>query len=323
MSKHTLVIDSSQISQYLECPREWQYSHVKQLVPNRVVLDDEVKALNAGSYGHKILDIYYKERASGLNLNDSYTKAVAYDADKDTCECGCSIDYHKYIPAFKIHECHRCKKCLNFKAKPYALDMETRQIVQSRLRQYFFNYQMNDFTVTDPNQVEVGFSEVIYEDSENLFVLEGRIDLLATLQNLDCVVDHKFQMSRYFLYNKTIQAKNYALVSKRLVFIYNYIRLAKTLDSFTLMRVITSFSVHELLAWKVKLIEIFFHIKASQLSNQYEQRWNACQGRYKTYELTKPRFCKFTDLCETSDPEMARRKESMLYQVNPNPWRPW
>ena len=322
MGKYTLVLDSSQISSFLECQQLWYYKYVKLYIPSYLETesDDKSLAMNAGTYGHKLLDIYYQERSKGETLNEAAARAFSYNPDTDTCECGCSAASHKYLEAFKITECQRCKKCLQFRPKPFRLDQGTRMAVQNRLREYFFTYQNNDFKVEDPKQVEVGFSEVIYEDSDNLFVLEGRIDLLATLQGLECVVDHKFQMRKHQLYPKSVQFRNYALISKKLLFIVNYIRLAKTVDKETLSRVLVNFTGPELLAWKKKLIDIFFRIRrAKELGDsggQPEQNFGACPGRFNY-------ACNFTQLCEEPQEEVKLLKESQLYVINPNPWRPW
>jgi hypothetical protein len=276
--------------------------------------------MNAGTYGHKLLDIYYKERCNGESLNEAAARAFAYNPDTDTCKCGCSFSSHRLIPALNIQECHRCSRCFNFTPKPFELDLGTRAAVLNRLREYFFTYQNNDFQVETPDHVEVGFSEVIHEDTDNLFVLEGRIDLLANLQGIECVVDHKFQMRRHQLYPKSVQFRNYALVAKKLLFIVNYIRLTKSVDKDTLVRELVNFTVPELLAWKLKLIDIFHRIKrAKQLGDsggQPEQNFGACPGRFNY-------SCYFTHLCEEPNKEIAGFKEQQLYRINQTPWRPW
>jgi hypothetical protein len=319
MSKYTLVLDSSQISEFLECQQKWYFKYVKHLVPTFIESQDSLP-MNAGTYGHKLLDIYYRARYARASLNDAAARAFAYNPDTDTCECGCSLDSHKFIPQLNIQECHRCTKCFNFKPKPFSLDMGTRIAVQNRVREYFFTYQSNDFQIESIDHVEVGFSEVIFEDDENLFVLEGRIDLLASLQGMQCVVDHKFQMRRHQLYPKSIQFRNYALVAKKLLFIINYIRLTKTPDGTTLVRELVNFTVPELLAWKQKLIQIFHRVKLAKqlgdLGGVPEQNFGACPGRFNY-------MCNFTTLCEEPQQEVARLKEQQLYKINANPWRPW
>jgi len=321
MSKHTLVLDSSQISCFLECPQLWQYKYVQRLTPQHYEVD--ATYMNAGTYGHSMLDVYYKARARHETPQEAIAQAFSYNPDTDTCECGCKIDSHKLVPAFNILECRRCKHCANFKAKPFALDSIVRSTVQNRLREYFFKYQDQDFTALSEQHVEVGFSEPIYEDTENFFVLEGRIDLLGSIQGLPCAVDHKFQFKTHYLYPKSVQFKNYALISKVTMFFINYIRLRKEPGPTNLERVICSFTVPELLAWKQKLIQVFFKIKEAQLSSDYEKRWNSCKGYGETYKQDQPKYCIYNPLCEEINSDIVERKQQTLYQVNQEVWKPW
>jgi hypothetical protein len=273
--------------------------------------------MNAGTYGHHLLDIYYAQRRRGLSLNDAAATAFQYDPDKETCQCGCNYRDHKRIELLNIEECQHCKinkRCIHFVPRPFELDLSTRQAVQTRVREYFFTYQHNDFQSIAE---EVGFSEIIFEDDSNLFVLEGRIDLIATLQGLDCIVDHKFQMRQHQLYQKSVQFRNYALVCKKLLLIINYIRLHKAVGKETLVRELVNFTVPELLAWKQKLIGIFFRVKSAlTLAPALEQNSSACPGRFN-YK------CSYIALCDEPNPEVALRKQQQLYRINENPWRPW
>lgn len=319
--KFTLVLDSSQISSYLECPQRWVYSYVRKLQPLGFVEDAE--AMNAGTYGHKLLDIFYRAKAKGVGLNDAIERCFAYNPDSDTCNCGCTIDYHHTIELLGVQECSRCHKCLKFVPRPFALAEPIRGLVRNRFREYCFKYQLNDFQPISESHVEVGFSEPIYEDHYNLFVLEGRIDLLARLQGLACIVDHKFQMKTHWLYPKTVQFKNYALVTKANMFVINYVRLQKTLSPDSMARDLITFTTPELLAWKQRLIRIFLNIKDTLLSEQPEQRWNACKGDFPTYDKQRPRYCWYTQLCEEVDERMRAAREAKLYQVKKEEWKPW
>ena len=155
--KFTLVLDSSQITQYLQCPTQWHNQYVKKLVPSTFKQQDQ-EAMNAGTYGHKLLDIYYKCIARGLKMNDRIEEAFDYDPDHDMCECGCSKDCHLPIPALKIHECTRCKKCVNYTAHPFPLSQDVRFTVRNRFREYCAQYMNNDFKPLSEQHVEVGFS---------------------------------------------------------------------------------------------------------------------------------------------------------------------
>jgi hypothetical protein len=301
MSKFTLVLDSSQISTFSECATLWNYQYNKRLVP-AVIKPNE--AMNAGTYGHKLLDIYYRLKRRGCPLNDILTACLEYDPDKDTCECGCSKEHHKIIELIALEECQRCHRCLKFRPRPFPLSSDVRIQVRTRLKDYFMKYANTDFMPLSEGHVEVGFSEPIYEDDENLFILEGRLDAIAQQQGLNMIVDHKFQFKQHWLYPKSIQFKNYALVGKICLLMINYIRLHKQLTDETLARVLVSFTVPELLAWKKELISIYFRIKQAQLLSTYDRNWYSCKGYSETYKIDEPRYCIYNKLCEEFNSDM-------------------
>ena len=319
MNKFTLVLDSSQITCYLTCPMQWYYRYVKRLEPIGRVEDKE--AMNAGTYGHHMLDVYYRARASRLSLNAAIESALTYDPDTDICECGCKKDLHKSVLDFQ--ECTKCKSCLHFTPHPYELGKDLREKVKSRFRDYAGKWANNDFQVECPEHVEVGFSEPIYEDDDHLFILEGRIDLLAQLSGLPCVIDHKFQLKRHWLYPRSVQFKNYAMIAKRGTMIINYVRLHKNTEEDTLARVPVSFMPHEREAWRRRLISVYFDIKAAITTGAFVTKWSACSGSGETYDQAKPRYCQYGSLCEEVALSTRASKESQLFQVRPEVWRPW
>jgi len=322
--RFTLILDSSQISTYMECPQKWYNQYVLRLVPANFDADKSAEAMNAGTYGHKLLDIAYKLKARGQhNFNTLLETAYAYDPDKSTCECGCDLSTHHTLQGLGIDECTRCRKCLQFRPHPFALSQDVRFKVRARFQDYLLKYRSQDIQPISEEHVEVGFSEAIYEDDSNLFVLEGRIDLLGTLQGLPIVCDHKVQLSTHWLYPHSIQFKNYALVSKIPTFVINYIRLGKEVKDDTMYRELVNFSISNLLAWKSKLINIYHNIKTSLVSRTFDHRWNSCSGSYKTYDKVQNHFCWYGSLCEEGDEKVRERKEHLLYKIQPNVWRPW
>lgn len=311
----------------------WYYKYVLRLVPNFLRPEDQEgksEPMNAGTYGHKLLEIYYRARFRGLSLNDAAAVAFSYDPDKDTCVCGCSLDTHQVIEKLQVTECTRCHKCLKmhkdgkevFEAKPFALDQGVRAAVRNRLLEYFFKYQHNDFKPISEQSIEVGFSEPIFEDAENLFVLEGRIDMLANMDgaSFPIIVDHKFQMREHELYAKSIQFRNYALIGRVNLLMVNYIRLHKAVKDTTLQRELVNFTVFEHAAWKKKLIEIYFRIKRlkelGDSGKTIDQNFSACPGRFNY-------ACHYTQLCEEPQESVVKLKQKQLYTINEVQWRPW
>jgi hypothetical protein len=289
----------------------------------------EDENMNAGTYGHRLLDIYYRARVKHIPFKDSIELVYNYDPDKDMCECGCSQDLHRTLAELGIEECTRCKRCMTFRPKPFALNTKDRKKIQKRFNEYAVKYAKDDFMPLSENHVEVGFSNIIYEDNENQFILEGRIDLIAKWQQLEMVfVDHKFQAKTYYLYPKTVQFKNYALATGITTGVINYVRTADKFDAgTTLYREILNFNQIELAAWQKRVVQIFFRVKrAMQSTNgkgEIDRNWNACSGGRLTYDKAKPQFCWYTQLCETIDQHVLDNREKTLYKINENPWRPW
>lgn len=325
MSKFTLAADSSQIDCYLECPQKWVNQYLKRYVPLNFQPDE---ALNMGTYGHKLLELFYRAKARGLGLNDSVKLFDAYNPDVDNCECNCGKEFHQEIPELGIVECTRCRKCTSFRPKALELPAKVRQKVRKRMVEYCFEYQREDVIPVSEQHVEVGFSEPIYEDSDNLFVLEGRIDLLGKWRGLDVFVDHKIQGMRYWLYPNSVQFKNYSLITRR-TGVINYIRLTeKVVKDETITRSLVTLQTPELNAWHKRLIQVFFRMKktiqALQSSKDgVERNWSACKGHKLTFDKNKPEYCWYGTLCEEIDPTMLPKKEEQLFKIQEVPWRPW
>lgn len=325
MPKFTLVVDSSQISTFLECPQKWINQYIKRLEP---VYFTQNEAMNSGTYGHKLLEIYYKSRLKGMIMNDAFQASLDYNPDEDICACGCTKEYHCDIPQLGIVDCIKCKRCNNYRPQVFVLNSLVRAQVRNTVRNYIAKYDNSDIIPTSEQHIEVGFSESVYEDSENLFVLEGRIDMIGTLQGLNCWMDHKFQGKSHWLYPKSVQFKNYSLVTK-LPGVINYARLTKKVDDDTFAREVVSLNSVELQAWHKRLIAIYQRMKKTLQTYQglnkdlIERNWSSCPTSYQTYDKNQSKFCFYTELCEEIDPRMAESKEKSLFKIKETPWRPW
>lgn len=317
-NKNVLVLDSSQISNFLDCNQLWWYQNIERLGFEH---EQEKQAMNAGTYGHKMLEIYYRARAEGLSFDSAAAKSYDFDPDQELCTCGCAAEFHN-LPSITENATLECANsevcnCVAFTAKPFSLTQDLRYSVRTRFREYLYKYTDNDFIPNSPDSVEVGFSEPIYEDRENLFVLEGRIDMLGTWQGLPTIVDHKFQLRKRDLYKKSIQFRNYALIADVNMLVVNYIRLTDKVDKTTLVRDISSFNAPEHRWWRSELIKIFFKISEQRKlpPDEKDKNWGMCSGKYG-YE------CAYTQLCTESDLEMKVAKKETLYTIKKE-WRPW
>ena len=290
--RKTIILDSSQLQTYGECPKMWHLSNIEQLTLSNDIRDD----FAMGTYGHKLLEIYYTElRRSTL------TNAIAA------------------LSNYRLPE-------------GYPLSHERREMVWNRVRDYWMKYSTvgdilistrpipciefdaDGFPVTvfreDP-LVEKGFSYPLLDTSEYLFVLEGKIDIIGYMSGQEIFMDHKFQSRSHKLYSKSIQFRNYALATGFRTGIINYVRLHKEMTSDTLQREIISFSVNELKEWKQELIERFIHIAKGDV---YKER-SACGGKYG-YP------CQYTKICDETDLITIQAIKETMYKKK-DEWKPW
>jgi hypothetical protein len=278
MSKTIIIADSTQINTFLQCPEMWNLGHRQRLIPSNV--PDTSEAAQMGQYGHFLLENFYK-----LQIDKTRDMAL--------------------------------KEAFETPMVLATLDPVLQAKVRDRVRLYTMTHTLgNDFVVNIPEQVEVGFSCLLYEDEECQYVLEGRIDLFnVRLSGLPCVADHKFQLRRHDLYKKSIQFRNYAMVTESKMLIINYIRLSNTIDKDTFKRDVCLFTQEEHRWWRKELIHIFDSMRTMIEANWYQQRWSSCSGLYGNP-------CDFTRICEEPNKETKELLKQQLYRIKPE-WKPW
>lgn len=314
-----LSLDSSQIATFLECPTLWHYQYETRLMPRQQVPN---VPMDMGTYGHKLLELAYKQIAKGQSSDEALDCAFAFDIDHDTCHCSHSRDKHLLLDTACTY-CH----CQKFESQPFPLEQPERDTVKNRVSEYFFleGTTFPSVLPKSPNHVEVGFSHLLFKDDTHTFILEGRIDILGQIAK-NCEngwMDHKFQLRQRDLYKKAIQFRNYAMVADLTIGMINYIRLTKKIEKdITFKRDIISFSHQELREWRDNLIHIFHRvacaIEASDWHNKFDKFRNrsSCTGKFG-YE------CQYTRLCdEFSNPELIKILEQSEYQEKPK-WLPW
>ena len=284
MSKLIVVADSSQLARFSECPMAWNLENQENLA---LAADVTNVPMVSGTYGHKLLDIFYCQIAKGENRSNAMDCAIEHDPEKEAIANG----------------------------ETFSLDPPQRELVKQRFREYCYTYVTNDFIPKSPAHVEIGFSEPVYESTDKLYVLEGRIDLIGSLQGLECAVDHKFQMRSRDIYAKTIQFRNYAMITKTNMLVVNYIRLTKGISKDTFARKISSFTPYEHQVWKQRVIRMFDNMADAMRHGYYEQRWDACSGKYG-YP------CPFTQLCEQADSQLIQVMKQTRYTER-KAWKPW
>lgn len=302
MSKITVVLDSSQLDAFGQCPEMWNNGYLQRLG----LIGSYKDALLMGTAGHKMLDVFYKGVSSGMKPHEARDKALDEPIPSGTKFI--IVDGDKPIFLDGVHEVED--------PIVFALESPDYDIVKARFKDYYMTWAANDFMIRRPEDVEIGFSELIYEDDEKIYVLEGRIDLLAELQGMTVVADNKFQLRKRELYGKSIQFRNYTMVTGRKTFVVNYVRLTKKVDETTFQRQVISFLPSEIDWWRGQVKEMFDHVYIDMMFGTFERRWNACSGKFG-YP------CEFTKLCESChNPREYTNIKSQYYQIK-SEWRPW
>lgn len=308
MPKQTLVADSSQISTWLECPEKHRLEQHELLVrineKNPADSNRPNDAIAAGSLGHKYLEIYY--RNIGLGLESPASQTLAFDPDAADTE-----DNHEFPLDTNL------RLTVRQRFKDYVMFWSNRDFHPCSRRQHAIvvvNGQLKDGWQSIP-LVEQGFSYPLLDTPEYLFVLEGRIDLISSVQNETVWVDHKFQLRERELYNKSLQFRNYALATNLDIGLINYIRLHKVLTDKTFVRQPISFSALERRLWKEELVEIFIAQARRVVAARRELNRQACPGKFG-YK------CEFTPLCEQWNLETYEAVKRQQFTKRKE-WKPW
>lgn len=264
-------------------------------------IENDRDSLSMGSYGHKLLETYYKGIALGSLQSEAYVKA------RDISSKNYNLTNERKAAVLERFQYYWMK---------YSNSKDIEPLAQSK---YAIKVNPSNGLPIDTIEkiplVELGFSYRLLDTSEYLFVLEGMIDLIGLLDGMKVFMDHKWQDRRRSLYKKSIQFRNYSLVTKSFVGIVNYVRMAQKMDSSTFEREIISFSPGEIRQWKEELTEIFINICKSANSEEREQRWGSCSGKFG-YP------CEFTKLCEEFNPNIKENIKMGAYKKK-ELWQPW
>lgn len=304
--KQTLILDSSQISTFCECSQKWEYQQQEQLVrlnlANPELSNRPSEAIAAGSLGHKYLELYY------LN-NGCVARALEFNPDaSDTVDENFPLDSN-------------LRKLVRRRFEDYVLFWGSHDYIpatQTKTRIEVRNGMLTDVYYHIP-LVEQGFSYPLLDTSEYLFVLEGRIDFIGRAGSEHIWMDHKFQFRERQLYSKSIQFRNYSLVTGFPLGVINYVRLTKDVGPKTFIRQPISFGPYEMRCWREELIEIFVTAARLIAAGNWEipqtRNRKSCEGQFG-YE------CEFTTLCNEYNPETRNALKTQTY-TRRKEWKPW
>lgn len=341
--KFVLVLDSSQLDTFDQCPQMWHYQYEERLIPNTAKPNTP---MDMGTYGHKLFEILYKAEAAGSSRLDAVEKASKFDIDHEVCRCSHNLERHLdtgYEPLIGEGLITPCQTvgctCQNFDPVQFPLSPDERKQVLDRFWEYaqFEGMAIPLLRAKSPDHVETGFSKKIYEDDERLYILEGRIDFLGQIAGNvpEGWADHKWQMRARDLYLKPIQFRNYSLATELTIGVVNYVRMMKKFDpKETVKRAIISFSRQEMQWWADQLPKRFMQVENAikapvflmgqdlekgqqwKLPSDELRRRSACSGKFD-YP------CGFVSLCENAfNPAFVQIMQETDFKQRPI-WRPW
>ena len=253
MPKFTLALNSHALSHFQECEAKFLYNDIIGLEPI-----SRSKAMERGTEVAKWLQLYY------------YAKIRARRQKCESKKFEAALLNPFLWPA-------RFDRRLNF-------SREDAYGLYSALMAYRSNYTSD----WEPIAVEKGFSKILYEDDENLFVYEGRPDLIAkTRQGELVIVDHKTQGQTYSLYPFNNQAIGYIWAFEANQFVYNYINFKTKIPTFR--REPFTFTDEQINVWKANTLKWFWRVKSAMGRVEYLPSLH-CEGKYST--------CQFVRICE-------------------------
>lgn len=312
MARQILIYDSTQLSTIFECSQKHDYEYGQSLVQinqqNPELTHRVPDKISAGTLGHKYLEIYYKILGQTKDPVLAARQVLQFDPDKED-----TLD-----PEFP-------------------LSAEVRQKVRDRFGDYLIRYAGNyDYEVgmrkrkeiqvvegwlkdvyVDEPLVEQGFSYELLNTNEYLFVLEGRIDFIGSSAGENLWMDHKWQLSARDLQPKSIQFRNYALVTGFPLGVINYVRLHDKLNpKTTFVRQSVSFNPADSYYWKQELIEMYVNIAKEKARGEFPfRRRSACPGKFGY-------ACPYLPLCDayTETQRMAIRQ---MNYTKGREWKPW
>jgi len=172
---------------------------------------------------------------------------------------------------------------------------------------YATNYQNDGW---EPLAVEKGFSKILYEDDENLFVYEGRPDLIAKDSTGETmVIDHKTRSMKYQIYEFNNQVLGYLWAGEATVFLYNYLTLT---NSPGFERAPFRFSQDQIEDWRENAIDAYFNIKRDIERQKFPKSYQ-CSSKFGV--------CEFHRICE--QPSSNVKLHVIRSNFKPRNYRSW
>jgi hypothetical protein len=302
-NKYILTLDASQIKHFDGfCNLAWAYRYRENLQ----LSDQKTAAMDSGTLIHLLLEYYYNSLATSKDLWFSQNDAVSKFRQEAPWKKSNTIFEDTYIEFL-------LKRFFQYVA-------------------YWEGRELKPFLVNNIPATELGFSKILYEDSETIFVVEGKIDLVNIIQEnseerILAITDHKSQEREAHYYNFRPQMLTYAWAARDLGVQYgiiNYFGLQKAyIDKKTFRRDTMRIPSFMLERWEQYMMQVFLKImKLDQAAPdipseiKYEKRLTSCAGAFETHP------CVYTQLCECSSKEQIENIKNFKFHKIEK-WQPW
>ncbi len=250
MSRFSLALDSTQITDLLACPYRWNLAYREHLIHKF----QKKEAFDWGTIMHALLEAFYLKLKNGSRRDIAMNNALTL-----------------------FDEARKSVRTI--------ISAEDKRFIEQRFIAYTIQRTPHDIT---PLEVEKGFSIPILDNENFLFVLEGRIDMIGQLENgTKLWMDHKTQDRKYDLYDHSIQFKNYSLATGLGYGMVNYIGWQDTITKDTFRRQLVHFSPLTLQLWRERLITIFMGAAANILGNTFPLNESACHQKWGICEFSE------------------------------------
>lgn len=292
MKKLILSADSHALSSYTRCPQEYKYSHIQNLETA------QSKAFfDKGTLVHLMLGLYYRLRRRGFAADKAGLLVVS-----------------KRLPRW---------------IKLFQLSKEEELLILGRFFEYVQNYQHEDIK---PIGIEVGFSEILFENRNFLFIYEGRIDWIGYEkvgnEYLLHFTDHKTRSANYGLDCFKNQFFGYAWMMRK---VYgkdyknwgkvNYFGLQAdktsklSKDDKLFEKVWFHFTDAQIDQWEADTIFWFHRMLQSKVLNNWPRSWQ-CDRKFG--------ICSFKKICNAAtDWEKKLVINSPVFKRNEKAWTAW
>lgn len=309
--KYTLTMDASALKMFQTCELMWAYAYREHIKLSSTQVATKASALDKGTLVHLVLEAFYKAK-------------LKYPAE-DGYQHG-----QRALDAFFKHK---------LVTETYFTNEEI-QFIKNRFVNYVAFWRDRDLVPVkkgDAVGVELGFSKVLYEDDNVLFVTEGKIDIINSLgHDVIGFCDHKSQERVNHLYYFRPQMLTYAWATGLNHAMINYFGLQKDFKDHTFRR--ESFEIPNWMIkrWEQKMLRIYWYIYSRDMSLfklkdpsmetieyipeaneiKFNRNESSCSGAFDSSP------CQYRYLCETGSDEMRNNIKQFKYE-KVEVWQPW